>query len=99
MWRKRLSHSAEIRADLPSGADFSNFVANKLLGHPNKGKKNFEEGSPFNADDWQSSEALSAGKLEGGPNRLTLVSGATGKYYTKDDHGGGETTARARAYG
>jgi beta-lactamase superfamily II metal-dependent hydrolase len=47
----------------------------------------FNDGSPYNYDDWAFYKELRAGKAPNGVNRFTLFSGSSGKYWNMSEDG------------
>lgn len=53
----------------------------------NEEEKEFEEGSPYDEEDWLFYKKLRDGKPETNPKRLALLSGARGPYYNQAEGG------------
>lgn len=66
---------------------FESFSPTNFWDTENNEEKNFEEGSPYSEEDWKFYKHLRDSKPDSDPNRLTLYSGARGKYYNQNEAG------------
>ncbi|MBI5251580.1 MAG: hypothetical protein HY912_18980 [Desulfomonile tiedjei] len=73
-------------------AFFDEFNPTNLWDIDNNLEKDFEDGSPYSEDDWDFYTSLRDREPDDNPNRLTLFSGAKGKYWntSEDGTGGGD---------
>jgi beta-lactamase superfamily II metal-dependent hydrolase len=71
---------------------FGQFAPINFWDVDNQVKKEFEEGSPYNEEDWEFYENLRDTSPDTNPKRLTLLSGENGKYWNigGDGSGGGD---------
>ena len=71
---------------------FETFEPSNFWDTNNNEEKTFEEGSPFNQEDWDFYKSLRDATSDIAVKRLTLHSGARGKYYnqTEEGKGGGD---------
>ncbi|ABF40142.1 hydrolase (metallo-beta-lactamase superfamily) [Candidatus Koribacter versatilis Ellin345] len=67
---------------------FDAFSPLNFWDHDNNKEMNFEDGSPYDEDDWNFYTLLRDGKPEHDPKRLTLFSGTAGQYYNQAEGGG-----------
>lgn len=68
-------------------AFFREFKPTNFWDTDNTCEKDFEEGSPYNPDDWEFYKRLRDGRPESDPKRLVLYSGARGQYYNVGQDG------------
>ncbi len=64
---------------------FERFSPTNFWDTDNEEEKDFEEGSPYNPDDWEFYKSLRDNKNSSDPKRLVMYAGYKGKYYNQNE--------------
>lgn len=66
---------------------FEQFSPTNFWDTDNKAEKEFEEGSPYNPDDWKYYISLRDSNSNSNPKRLAMYDGSKGQYYNQNEQG------------